>query len=192
RFAYLQVERPDAILCAYGCGQVETQHHAFHACAHVSPVWAFHRNAWSRFGVSFGWSTISDLDRFSVNVHGDRHKDALKTLWALLTASTLHLIWSERNKAQFEDAAVLPRRVWLELSFLGWMTSVRRWLRLQDPACPTRASALDVLAQLRVQAPYRPLWAKHPLSLVLAPTAAAGPRPQHSRAQDPPQRPAPP
>ncbi|KAF0711993.1 hypothetical protein As57867_004932, partial [Aphanomyces stellatus] len=165
-------ERPDAICCTYGCVQVETQRHAFHECATISPVWTFHQDAWSRFGVSFSWLAISDLDRFSVNANGDRLKDALKTLWTLLTAATLHLIWTQHNLVQYEDAGALPPRAWTELSFLGWMASVRRWLRLQDPDCPVRSSALDVLATLRVQGGYRALWTKYPNSLLLAPTAA--------------------
>ncbi|KAF0710823.1 Aste57867_5461 [Aphanomyces stellatus] len=50
--------------------------------------------------------------------------------------------------------------------------SLRRWLRLQDPECPVRSSALEVMATLRVQGGYRALWAKYPNSLLLAPTAA--------------------
>ncbi|RHY88949.1 hypothetical protein DYB35_009494 [Aphanomyces astaci] len=172
RFAYLQVERPDAICCTYGCGQVETQHHAFHACPQIHPVWSFHRDAWRPFGAPFTWSTISDLDLFTVNSRGDRHKDAVKTLWILLTASTLNLIWTQHNKVQYEDANPLPLPQWFELSFLGWMTSVRRWLRLQDHDCPIRTSALYVLHTLRGQANYRRLWEQHPNSLLLAPTAA--------------------
>ncbi|RHY75448.1 hypothetical protein DYB30_006450 [Aphanomyces astaci] len=173
RFAHLQLERPDAICCAYGCGAVETQYHAFHACPHIHPVWSFHRDAWRRYGVSFAWSTISDLDLFTVNASGDRHKDALQTLWILLTASTLHLIWTEHNKVQYEDKTPLPPTAWNELSFLGWTMSVRRWLRLQDPDCPLRSSVLHVLHTLRAPANYRPLWAKYPYSLHLAPTSAA-------------------
>ncbi|RHY71906.1 hypothetical protein DYB34_012972, partial [Aphanomyces astaci] len=172
RFAYLQVERPDAICCTYGCGQVETQHHAFHACPRIHPVWSFHRDAWRPFGAPFTWSTISDLDLFTVNSRGDRHKDAVKTLWILLTASTLNLIWTQHNKVQYEDANPLPLPQWFELSFLGWMTSVRRWLRLQDHDCPIRTSALHVLHTLRGQANYRRLWEQHPNSLLLAPSAA--------------------
>ncbi|RHZ02816.1 hypothetical protein DYB31_007342 [Aphanomyces astaci] len=168
RFAHLQLERPDAICCAYGCGAVETQYHAFHACPHIHPVWSFHRDAWRRYGVSFAWSTI--------NASGDRHKDALQTLWILLTASTLHLIWTEHNKVQYESATPLPSAAWNELSFLGWTMSVRRWLRLQDPDCPLRSSVLHVLHTLRAPANYRPLWAKYPYSLHLAPTSAADQR----------------
>ncbi|RLO13460.1 hypothetical protein DYB28_006399, partial [Aphanomyces astaci] len=104
----------------------------------------FHRDAWRCYGVTFSWSTISDLDLFTVNARGHHHQDALKTLW-------------------------IP--AWNELSFLGWKMSVRRWLRLQDPDCPLRSSVLEVLRTLRVQAPYRPLWTKYPYTLLLAPTS---------------------
>ncbi|ETV89972.1 hypothetical protein H310_15193, partial [Aphanomyces invadans] len=52
------------------------------------------------------------------------------------------------------------------------MTSVRRWLRLQDPDCPVCASALQVLHTLRAHPNYRPLWSKHPNSLLLGPTSS--------------------
>jgi exonuclease III len=177
RFAHLQVERPDAICCAYGCGAVETQHHAFHACPQIYSVWSFHRAAWQRYGVSFAWSTMADLDLFTVNERGGHLKDAIKTLWILLTASTLHLIWTKHNKVQYEDATPLPSYAWNELSFVGWTMSVRRWLRLQDPDCPLRSSVLRVLHALRSSANYRPLWIKYPYSLRLAPTTAADLRP---------------
>ncbi|ETV75237.1 hypothetical protein H257_10431 [Aphanomyces astaci] len=40
RFAHLQLECPDAICCAYGCGAVETQYYAFHAYLHTHPPMA--------------------------------------------------------------------------------------------------------------------------------------------------------
>ena len=43
RFSYLQIERPDAICCANGCGSVETEHHAFHTCTSIYPIWSFQR-----------------------------------------------------------------------------------------------------------------------------------------------------
>ncbi|ETV85589.1 hypothetical protein H257_03297 [Aphanomyces astaci] len=138
--------------------RVETQHHAFHACPRIHPVWSFHRDAWRPFGAPFTWSTISDLDLFTVNSRGDRHKDAVKTLWILLTASTLNLIWTQHNKVQYTDASPLLLPHWFELSLLGWMPSVRRKLRLQDRECPIRTSALHVLHTLRDQANYRRLW----------------------------------
>ncbi|RHY84713.1 hypothetical protein DYB26_016136 [Aphanomyces astaci] len=88
------------------------------------------------------------------------------------SASTLNLIWTQHNKVQYEDASPLPLPQWFELSFLGWMTSVRLWLRLQDHGSPIRISALYVLHTLRGQANYRRLWEQHPNSLLLAPTAA--------------------
>jgi hypothetical protein len=176
RLVYLQVDRPDVICCAYGCGAVETQRHAFHDCPNIHPVWSFHREAWRRYGVTFSWSTISDLDHFAVSATYDHLKNALKILWVLLTASTIHIIWTEHNKVQHDGATPLPPSTWNELSFLGWTMSVRRWLRLQDPDCPLRSSVLHVLRTLRTSAPYQPLWAKYPHSLLLAPPSVADQR----------------
>ncbi|ETV93868.1 hypothetical protein H310_12215 [Aphanomyces invadans] len=47
------------------------------------------------------------------------------------------------------------------------MTSVRRWLPLEDPDCPVRVSALQVLHTLRTYPNYRLLQSKHPNSLLL-------------------------
>ncbi|OQR81393.1 hypothetical protein THRCLA_11774 [Thraustotheca clavata] len=77
RFYYLQVSQPTAVCCAYGCGAVETQLHVFHQCCHVHHVWQFHACAWQYYGVSFDWSTISDLDNFGVNHRGVELKSAI-------------------------------------------------------------------------------------------------------------------
>ncbi|RHY22711.1 hypothetical protein DYB32_009420, partial [Aphanomyces invadans] len=103
---------------------------------------------------------------------GDDHKDALAVLWRLLVGSTLHLIWTQHNKVQYEASTPLPSLVWLELSYLGWMTSVRRWLPLEDPDCPVRVSALQVLHTLRTYPNYRLLQSKHLNSLLLVPTSS--------------------
>ncbi|KAF0691478.1 Aste57867_17304 [Aphanomyces stellatus] len=76
-FAYLQVERPDAICCTYGYVQVETQRHAFHECATISPVWTFHQDAWSRFGVSFSWLAISFFGQCEWRPPQGRPQDAV-------------------------------------------------------------------------------------------------------------------
>jgi hypothetical protein len=132
RLSYLQIERPDAICCAYGCGSVETEHHAFHACASIYPIWSFHANAWGHFGVNFAWSSITQLDHFPTNARGAADKDVLQLLWHLFVAATLHLVWREHNEVQYEGKVPLPELTWREITFLAWTSSVRRWLRLQD------------------------------------------------------------
>ncbi|KDO25358.1 hypothetical protein SPRG_09183 [Saprolegnia parasitica CBS 223.65] len=170
RFAYLQRQRPDAICCAYGCGAAESQQHAFYDCEVVHQVWALHAGAWRRFGVTFSWNTISDIDAFSVNGRGEPHKAALRVLWSLLTASLLHLIWKQHNGVQYEHKRAIPAAAWHDLSFVGWMASVRHWLRLQDADCPARAAVLDVVRMLHGQPAYQPLVAKYPLLLRLGPS----------------------
>ncbi|KAF0708723.1 hypothetical protein AaE_013111 [Aphanomyces astaci] len=170
RFAYLQSTRPDAICCAYGCGAVETQSHAFYSCPHVHPIWTFHTASWSYFGVNFSWDSISDLDNFTVSPRSVPRKDALRILWSLLTATTVHLIWTQHNLIQYEHHTPLPPDAWHQLTFIGWMTSVRRWLRLQLPDCPLRTTVLQVLYSLRGRPNYRVLWAKYPHCLQLLPS----------------------
>ncbi|OQR84340.1 hypothetical protein ACHHYP_13514 [Achlya hypogyna] len=171
RFAYLQVTDPNAVCCAYGCGAVETELHALHACATVQPMWLLHAQAWGVYGVSFDWARITQLDVFPTNTRGHRDKDAIRLLWQLLVGSALHLIWTQHNAVFYNNQGVLPPAAWEELSFLHWMASVRRWLRLQPSDCPHRASAVRVLNVLRWQRAYRPLWSKHPSCMRLVPTA---------------------
>ena len=65
---------------------------------------------------------------------------------------------------QYDDKDPLPSDVWEELTFLGWTTSLRRWLRLQDP------DRLAVLGLLKLQPNYRALWTKYPRYLALHPS----------------------
>ena len=167
RFYYLQPTQTTAVCCAYGCGAIETEHHAFHQCHHVYPVWLFHAKAWRCYGVNFSWSTISNLDLFYVNQRGAPMKDAVFLIWSLLTASTLYTIWTQHNAVQYDNKNPLPSTAWEELTFLGWTASLRRWLRLQDPDSCDRVAVLDVLGILKSQPNYRVLWTKYPRCLAL-------------------------
>ncbi|ETV69955.1 hypothetical protein H257_14542 [Aphanomyces astaci] len=170
RFFYLQTTRPDAIYCTYGCGIIETQSHTFHSCHRVHPVWLFHASAWRRFGVTFSCESIFDVDSFAVNPCSVPRKDAIQLLWTHLVATILHLIWTQHNLIQYEDQPPLPPDAWHQLTFIGWMTSVRRWLRLQLPHCPLRTTVLQVLYSLRGHPNYRVLWVKYPHCLHLLPS----------------------
>ncbi len=167
RFSYKQVIDPAAITCTYGCGAVETEHHAFHTCNEVFPTWQFHAGAWRRFGVRFDWATITNIDAFTVNPAYGANKAALFKLWSLLTASILHTVWTQHNAIKYDCKHPWPRRVWEETTFIGWMASVRRWLRLQDPIDELRIDVLAQLAILKRQRPYRALWLKYPNCLAL-------------------------
>ncbi len=162
RFSYKQVIDPAAITCTYGCGAVETEHQAFHTCNQVFPTWQFHAAAWRWFGVRFDWATITNIDAFSVNPGYADNKPALFKLWSLLTASILHTVWTQHNAIKYDGKRPWPRRVWEEITFIGWMASVRRWLRLQDPTDELRIAVLAQLAILKRQRPYNILWLKNP------------------------------
>ncbi|OQR88803.1 hypothetical protein THRCLA_10092 [Thraustotheca clavata] len=173
RFYYLQVAQPTAVCCAYGCGAVEAQLHAFHQCSHINHVWQFHARAWQCYGVNFEWSTVSNLDNFGVNHRGVELKSAIFLVWSPLTATVLHKIWTQHNAIQYNNKAPLPETTWYELTFLGWTTLVRRWLRLQDADSTDRQPVLDVLEMLSSQPHYRALWAKYPRCLSLQPPSLA-------------------
>lgn len=172
RLFYLQPQQPDAICCVYtNCDAPENQHHAFHTCPRVYPLWRFHATAWRCFGVNFDWTTITNVDRFQVNEHGRQLQDTLFVLWALLCASNLHDIWTTHNAAKFESKEPPPPEIWPELSFIRWHASIRRWLRLQEVDSPQRVEAILALNTLHGQPPYRPLVHKYPTLLKLQPSA---------------------
>lgn len=171
RFYYMQPAQSDAVCCVYDdCDAVETQHHAFHTCGHVYPLWTFHATAWRCYGVPFDWAAITNFDRFQVNARGAPHKDALFVLWSLLCASNLYSVWTQHNAIKYDDKSPLPCAAWQELSFISWTASIRRWLRQHDPDDPERLAMLTVLRTLLQQQGYRALWAKYPSSVVLQPS----------------------
>ncbi|KAF0705487.1 hypothetical protein AaE_014494 [Aphanomyces astaci] len=173
RLYYLQPQQPDVICCVYGdCDAVENYLHAFHTCHHVHPLWRFHATAWRCFGVSFDWSTLTNIDRFQVNDRSKPLKGSLLVLWSLLCASNLHDIWTTHNAAKFEEKSPPPPAVWQELSFMRWHASIRRWLRLQDTDDPRRVEVVSALKTLHRQPSYRALASKYPSILVLQPPNA--------------------
>ncbi|OQR88591.1 hypothetical protein ACHHYP_06734 [Achlya hypogyna] len=174
RFAYLQATNPSTVCCAYNCGAVETDHHALRTCPVVQPLWHLHTSAWGVYVVSFEWITLTRLDNLPSNARAHNDKPAVQLLWQLLAGATLHLIWTLHNAVQYDNRSVPPPVTWAELSFLHWLASVSRWLRLQPPDCPLRASALSVLNVLRWQRACRPLWAKYPSCFRLMATSVTG------------------
>ncbi|KDO17716.1 hypothetical protein SPRG_21827 [Saprolegnia parasitica CBS 223.65] len=103
--------------------------------------------------------------------------DEVRLVRMLLTTTTLRLridgkslIWEQHNGVQYEQKRAIPAAAWHDLSFVGWMASVRHWLRLQDADCPKRAAVLDVVRTLHGQPAYQPLAAKYPLLLRLGPS----------------------
>ncbi|OQR86051.1 hypothetical protein ACHHYP_20517 [Achlya hypogyna] len=81
------------------------------------------------------------------------HHERVACAMELLTASVLHLIWTQHNGVQCTDEQELPAAAWHDLSFVGWMASFRRWLRLQDDDDSERKDVLQVIGLLHVQPP---------------------------------------
>jgi hypothetical protein len=176
RFYYMQPQQPTAVCCVYqDCGAVETLHHAFHTCGRIHPLWSFHASAWRCYGINFAWASIVDLDRFQVNSSSGPYKEALFALWSLLCASTLHSIWTYHNATKYDAKSSPPTEAWIELTFVNWMASIRRWLRLRDNDDPDRVTALQVLQVLLRRQGYQALWAKYPFSLSLSPRLSSQP-----------------
>ena len=168
RYSYKRDTEPWSLECQHdGCTAVETQEHALHACTKVAPLWALHQVAWQVVGVTFAWSSILDLDHFCVGHRGRRYKDALFQVWVMLVGATLHTVWMQRNHTKHRHRAMPPTHVMGELTFLLWLSSVRRWMRLQAPDDPVVSDLKRALALLLHEHPYNALRAKHPRCLDL-------------------------
>ncbi|OQR86320.1 hypothetical protein ACHHYP_10672 [Achlya hypogyna] len=167
RYQYCRGEDPDRVLCSHGCGAEETIQHALRACHVVDPLWRLHQAAWSTVGVKFTWYAITNIDQFGVTVVGAPLKHALYRLWVMLTGVTLHLAWQTRNNAKHRGQAPPPTHVLLNLAFVTWTTTVRRWIRLQDADDSDLAAVKTAMTLLLRQAHYRDLYAKHPWCMQL-------------------------
>ena len=170
RFAFRQQNDPNSILCSHSCGEIETEEHTFSSCRKVEPLWRSHNTAWHSYRVKFAWDNILNFDSFQVNPTGLPYKDDLHRLWFMLVGVCLHLVWRHHNLALHQSKQMPPPHVMLELSFLLWMATVRRWLRQREPDDPERSSTTEALRVLLRQPLYANLLAKHPRSLELAST----------------------
>jgi len=167
RYSYLRDTDPGMVWCSHGCASDETIQHVLHGCVKTAPLWALHTAAWQCFGVGFGWFHLSNLDRFSVNGRGAPHKTALFQLWVMLSGVALHLLWMRRNDAKHRSQSMPPAHVLLDITFVTWMTTVRRWMRLQDLDDPVLSSTRAALAILLRQPHYHDLSDKYPRCLEL-------------------------
>jgi hypothetical protein len=170
RFMYRQEVDPDSPMCSHGCGVHETERHAFHDCTKVLRVWDTHSAAWQATGATFSWHSLLNIDCFDVHPSWLSHKPALFQLWVMLVGVTLHLVWTHHNMVLYQGRRMPPPHVLMELSFILWMTTCRRHLRLIQASRDEVEAALTALHLLLRQPHYRDLRAKHPRCLALEST----------------------
>ena len=72
-------------------------------CECVAPVWTWHSAVWRQFGLTFKWTTLSNLDNLAVTPPHQHIQEPLRKLWVLLAAVTLHTLRTHRNKTCFEN-----------------------------------------------------------------------------------------
>jgi hypothetical protein len=167
RYSYCRETEPDKMLCPHGCGHDETAMHALRSCRAVVSLWSMHQAAWATTGVQFSWFAITNVDNFAVTGVGAPLKNAMYQLWTMVTGVTLHLAWQTRNNAKHRNRAPPPVHALLDISFVIWMTTVRRWMRLQADDDPGLAATKSALAILLRQVHYRDMHAKYPRCLEL-------------------------
>jgi hypothetical protein len=171
RFPFRQQYDPDSMLCVHRCGDIDTMEHALHSCTHITHLWSDHADAWSPTGVSFSWFSLTNLDKFTVNSPVSQYSDTLFQLWVMLTGVSIHVIWTHHNMLQYQQRAMPPRTVLLELTFVTWMATVRRNMRLMDTDDVRRIEMEFVLRNLLLnQSHYRHLSHKYKKCLDLRAT----------------------
>ncbi|CAK4608758.1 unnamed protein product [Aphanomyces euteiches] len=169
RFAFRQQQDSISINCTHHCDAVETEEHAFHTCHKIHPMWAAHTRAWHHFNGSFEWHSLLRPDTVKFNERAGEFTETLHQLWTMLSGVCLHLIWRHHNLTLHQHKSVPPNHVLFELSFLLWMATTRRWLRLIEDD-DEKQSTLAALQILLAQPLYSDLLAKHPRSLELETT----------------------
>lgn len=169
RFAFRQHIIPNATDCSHRCGDVETEEHAFHTCSKIQPLWSTHTRAWHHYNGSFEWRHLLHPNSIKFNDNAKNSADILHQLWIMLSGVCLHLIWRHHNLTLHQHKPIPPNHVLFELSFLLWMATTRRWLRLLDDA-DVKQATLAALQAILAQPLYSDLMAKYPRSLELETT----------------------
>jgi len=167
RYHYMRDHHPEIVLCSHGCGGEETIAHTLRDCAKVAPLWELHEAAWRGIGTDFNWALLANIDDVRFRGHGALFTAALLQLWIMLAGVTLHLMWQRRNYVKHRAQKMPPPHVLLDTTFVAWMTTVRRWMRLQEPDDPALAAMRAALALLFRQVHYRDLRIKYPRCLEL-------------------------
>ncbi|ETV65069.1 hypothetical protein H257_18156, partial [Aphanomyces astaci] len=96
----------------------------------------------------------------------------LHQLWVISVAVTVHTIWTRRNAAKFDRRRLPPPQVLTETTYVLWLATIRRQLRLLEDDSAEHRHLLGATQLLLRQRGYRALSAKHPLGLQLRPTLA--------------------
>ncbi|OWZ02090.1 hypothetical protein PHMEG_00026410, partial [Phytophthora megakarya] len=93
----------DALNCGYpGCASVEPERHLFFDCPHVTPLWQFVTNDWSALIYTISWDHVWLLTAPTWPARAHLHSHDLSILWMIPKSITIHVIWTARNKHQFE------------------------------------------------------------------------------------------
>ncbi|RHY15136.1 hypothetical protein DYB25_000083 [Aphanomyces astaci] len=172
RLPFTQHIEPDVIFCSHGCSAVETELHAFYTCPKIEPLWAWLDTSWRPLGAAVRWTTVTDLSQFQVHARHIRHRDELHQLWVISVAVTVHTIWTRRNAAKFDRRRLPPPQVLTETTYVLWLATIRRQLRLLEDDSPEHRHLLEATQLLLRQRGYRALSTKHPLGLQLRPSLA--------------------
>ncbi|KAL7692114.1 hypothetical protein Plhal304r1_c007g0027731 [Plasmopara halstedii] len=96
RFRFLLQSNPRITYCVHnGCYAVETERHLFFECALASRMWKHFENIMPPFN----------------RIHSDEWEeceDVIGDIWHTFRAVTLHFVWSDRNRCQFDASQPTP------------------------------------------------------------------------------------
>ena len=90
-------------LCGCRNQQDDAFKHLFWACPKVRPIWQHLRHHWQELLPRLEWASII-LDRtIQVSPNWRIYKPVILFLWRVVSASTLHHIWTARNAHVFDQ-----------------------------------------------------------------------------------------
>ena len=140
RFWFLEASRPGIRICVRdGCGAIETEQHLFFDCVLASQLWRQVIAVVSPlFAVRPGWLDIALASKLRVRTEWEEHADVVRDAWHVLRASTLHVLWGNRNRCLFDGRRPLPAAPALAVVFATFVAHVRffrRWLYDDDGRC---------------------------------------------------------
>ncbi|EGZ05604.1 hypothetical protein PHYSODRAFT_382127, partial [Phytophthora sojae] len=105
RFYFLRIPGSSDLACGYpNCAEVETAQHLFLDCPRAAALWAVVTQDWTNFvDGSVTWAMICTLEEPHRAPGRVSSAEQLSLLWTITRCIVIHVIWTARNKHQFED-----------------------------------------------------------------------------------------
>ncbi|KAF1333326.1 putative Pollike protein, partial [Globisporangium splendens] len=154
RLSFLHKDHPERLYCPVPrCNGIETDRHLLFDCPHYGRVWLNFDQDWSQFfAAPMTWTDA--ILPFTRQLRQDwEHKnEAIVTLWSVISAITLHTVWTDRNAVVFRNAQpTSPQFIELRIfvTFSAHIRSLLRRANCDGTQSPSYADLQCIITQLR-------------------------------------------